>query len=128
MLLTWNPRIATGVDGETLKMVAVVDVHQQPWSYKCPIHFWSKSISVGLVCLGALFYALVRKNTRWRCTKNARNIVRKSRWKLFDGVQQEIVRCSTRWRSICGAYTEMLCKSGRSTSNSSGDDIVWRHT
>ena len=70
VLLNWNPGIATGVDGEMLTMTAVVDVNQQ-LSYKCPIHLWNKSISVGLACLGALFYALVRRNTRWRCMKNA---------------------------------------------------------
>ena len=98
VILTQNPRISTGVDGERLKITDVVDVNQLFWSYTCPIRLWNRNNSVGLACLGALFYALVRRNTRWRCTKNARKIVRKSRWKLSDGVQQEIVRCSTRWR------------------------------
>ena len=88
VLLTWNPRVATGVDGEILKMTAVVDVNQHFWSSTCPIRLWNKNNSVGLACLGALFYALVRRNTRWRCTKNARKIVRKSRWKLSDRVQK----------------------------------------
>ena len=37
VILTWNPRIATGVDGERLKITDVVNVNQLFRRYTCPI-------------------------------------------------------------------------------------------
>ena len=100
VILTQNSNSETGVDGERLQIKDVVDVNQLVRSYTSPIRQWNWKNSVGLACLGALFYALVRRNTRWRRKKKAREIVRISRWKRSNGVQQEIVSCSIRWREL----------------------------
>ena len=73
VILTRNSNSETGVDGERLQIKDVVDVNQLIWSYTCPIRQWNRTTSVSLSCLGALFYALVRRNTRWRRKKGTRD-------------------------------------------------------
>ena len=61
---------------------------------------------VGLVCIGAVFSALVRLTTRWRRKYPWRSQVpmTTTRWLFIDdGVKSELLRCTTRWR-IDGFY------------------------